>query len=287
MPELPEVETIARDLASAVVGTIVVEVWGSGAPLRLARAIDLAGIRRAAEGRRIARVRRRGKYLLIDFDSVPGRDTHGPAPTRAGPGVLVHLGMSGRLLVEAGGAVPAAHTHLVFRLDDGRELRYRDPRRFGWIAAGTPVDSSPELRELGPDPLTELEAAELAARLRGVRAPIKAFLLDQRRVAGLGNIYVCEALHRAGVHPATPAGRVAARAPALLEGIRAALELGIRNRGTTLRDYVDSFGAGGNNAAALLVYGREGERCPRCAAPIRRRVDAARSTFFCSACQRR
>lgn len=287
MPELPEVETIARDLASAVVGARVVEVWGSGVPLRLARAIDLAGIRRAAEARRIARVRRRGKYLLVDFEGTPGRGGRVPAPTPGDPGVLIHLGMSGRLLVESGGTAPAAHTHLIFRLEDGRELRYRDPRRFGWIAAGTPVDGSPELRELGPDPLTELDVTELAVRLRGVRAPIKAFLLDQRRVAGLGNIYVCEALHRAGVHPATPAGRVASRAPALLKGIRAALELGIRNRGTTLRDYVDSFGAGGNNAAALLVYGREGERCPRCAAPIRRRVDSARSTFFCGACQRR
>jgi formamidopyrimidine-DNA glycosylase len=260
----------------------VSEVWSSGMPLRLARAIDLRGIRAAARGRRIERVRRRGKYLLIDFEgAAAGRGT------RPVPGVLVHLGMSGRLLVEEAARARATHTHLVFSFDDGRELRYRDPRRFGWIAAGAPIDGCPELAELGPDPMAELTVDALAARLRGVRAPIKAFLLDQTRVAGLGNIYVCEALHRAAIHPATPAGRVHGRAAALLHGIREALELGIRNRGTTLRDYVDSFGEGGNNAAALLVYGRAGERCPRCAAPIRRRVDAARSTFFCAGCQRR
>ena len=285
MPELPEVETIARDLASSVVAARVTEVWSSGMPLRLARAIDLRGIRAAARGRRIERVRRRGKYLLLDFEVKPA-ERRG-APSAPAPGVLVHLGMSGRMLVEEATRPRAIHTHLVLSLEDGRELRYRDPRRFGWIAAGTPIDDCPELAALGPDPLGELTVADLAERLRGVRAPIKAFLLDQTRVAGLGNIYVCEALHRAAIHPATPAGRLPARAAALLDGIRAALELGIRNRGTTLRDYVDSFGAGGNNAPALLVYGRAGERCPRCAAAIRRRVDAARSTFFCAACQRR
>jgi formamidopyrimidine-DNA glycosylase len=283
VPELPEVETIARDLASAVIGARVESVWSSGMPLRLARRIDLRAIRAVVAARRIRGVRRKGKYLLLDFETPPA----GSARPRPAPGLLVHLGMSGRLLVESSTAARAPHPHLVLALDDRRELRYCDPRRFGWIAAGAPVDACDELVGLGPDPLSELTVADLAARLEGVRAPIKAFLLDQTRIAGLGNIYVCEALHRAAIHPATPAGRVRARAPALLDGIRAALELGIRNRGTTLRDYVDSFGAGGNNAAALLVYGREGERCPRCGAPVRRRIDAARSTFFCAACQRR
>lgn len=280
---MPEVETIARDLASSVIGARVESVWGSGMPLRLARPIDLRRIRAVASARRIRAVRRKGKYLLLDFEAARASSTG----AHHGPGLLVHLGMSGRLLVEAATTARAPHTHLVLALDDRRELRYRDPRRFGWITAGTPVDACDELAELGPDPLSELTAADLATRLEGVRAPIKAFLLDQTRVAGLGNIYVCEALHRAAIHPATPAGRVRARADQLLEGIRAALELGIRNRGTTLRDYVDSFGASGNNAAALLVYGREGERCPRCGAAVRRRVDAARSTFFCAVCQRR
>ena len=281
MPELPEVETIARDLAATIVGARVEKIWGSGLGLRLARAVDLAGIRRLALSRSIVAVRRRAKYLLIEFDQAADNDP----PLR--PGVLIHLGMSGRLLVEPAVKTRPPHTHVAFTFSDGRELRFRDPRRFGWIAPGAPVDARPELAALGPDPLTELDAPLLAKRLAGVRAPIKAFLLDQRRIGGLGNIYACEALHRAGIHPTTPAGRVRGRATSLLAGIRAALELGIQNRGTTLRDYVDSFGAGGNNAASLRVYGREGQPCPICAAPVRRRIDSARSTFFCTRCQRR
>jgi formamidopyrimidine-DNA glycosylase len=281
VPELPEVETIARDLAARIVGAQVTKVWGSGLPLRLARAVDLAGLRRVARSRRIAGVTRRAKYLLVEFERA--RDSAGPLR----PGVLIHLGMSGRLLVEPATTPRPPHTHVAFAFGDGRELRFRDPRRFGWIAAGAPVDGRPELATLGPDPLSELDVTGLSARLRGVRAPIKAFLLDQTRVAGLGNIYVCEALHRAGIHPATPAGRARGRAGPLLAAIRETLEIGIQNRGTTLRDYVDSFGTGGNNAGALLVYGREGRPCPSCGAAIRRRIDAARSTFFCARCQRR
>ena len=278
MPELPEVETIARDLAAAIVGATVTAVWGSGLPLHLKRAVDLAGIRRLSVGRRITRVGRKGKYLLLAFAD---RDEAAPS------GVVAHLGMSGRLRVEPLTAARARHTHVVFTLDDQRELRFVDPRRFGWMAPSAPLHARPELMALGPDPLTELDEAELARRLTGARAPIKAFLLDQTRVAGLGNIYVSEALHRARIHPTTPAARVVGQASALLAGIRASLELGIRNRGTTLRDYVDASGARGDNAAALRVYGREGQPCPVCGAPIKRRVDAGRSTFFCSTCQRR
>ena len=273
MPELPEVETIARDLAAAVVGATVRTVWGSGLGLHLGRAVDLGGVRRVTAGRPVRAVRRKGKYLLLEFD--------------AGAGVVVHLGMSGRLRVEPAASPRAAHTHVAFALDGDRELRFVDPRRFGWVAPGAPVDARPELAALGLDPLAELDAAALARLLAGARAPIKAFLLDQTRIAGLGNIYVSEALHRAGIHPAAPALRLVARAPALLQAIRAALEQGIRNRGTTLRDYVDASGAPGNNAAALLVYGRAGEPCHTCGAPIRRSVDSGRFTYFCLACQPR
>ena len=175
----------------------------------------------------------------------------------------------------------------MFGLAGGDELRFVDARRFGWVEPARPFSASAALARVGPDPLTALDAPALAAALAGVRAPIKAFLMDQRRIAGLGNIYVAEALFRAGIHPATPAGRVRRRAGALLDGIRAALEGGIARRGTTLRDYVDADGRAGDNAAALLVYGRAGEACPRCGARIRRRVDAGRSTFFCAGCQRR
>ncbi|HEY8926024.1 MAG TPA: bifunctional DNA-formamidopyrimidine glycosylase/DNA-(apurinic or apyrimidinic site) lyase [Polyangia bacterium] len=281
MPELPEVETIARDLAASIVGARVRSVWGSGFGLHLGRAVDLAGIRRVCAGRRIGAVRRKGKFLLVELE-----DARAAARPEARPGLVIHLGMSGRLRVEEASAARAPHTHVVLTLEGSRELRFVDPRRFGWMAPGAPLTARPELAALGPDPLLELDEAELERRLDGVRAPIKAFLLDQRRVAGLGNIYVSEALHRARIHPVTPAGRVRAQAGPLLAGIREALELGIRNRGTTLRDYVDARGERGNNAAALRVYGREGEPCPVCTAPIRRRVDAGRATFFCPKCQR-
>jgi formamidopyrimidine-DNA glycosylase len=162
-----------------------------------------------------------------------------------------------------------------------------DPRRFGWVAAVSAPATFVELASLGPDPLTALDPAGFAEMLASSRAPIKAFLLDQRRVAGLGNIYVSEALHRAGVHPATPARKVRLRAAVLVEAIKTALLQGIANRGTTLRDYRDADGAAGSNAAALLVYGRDGAPCGRCGLPIKRRVDAGRSTYFCAACQRR
>jgi formamidopyrimidine-DNA glycosylase len=278
MPELPEVETLARDLRSRVVGKSISRIWTSGKALRLARAIDVESLRRIALGQTVSGIRRVGKYLLIDVAGVAG----GGEP----PGVLIHLGMSGRLQVESASAPRLPHTHVVFELGGGEELRFRDPRRFGWIAAADPVDSCVELQSMGPDPLGALTVEMLARSLAGVRAPIKAFLLDQSRVAGLGNIYVCEALFRARVHPRTPASRVIGRAPALLAGIEQALMVGIANRGTTLRDYVDSFGSSGNNAHALRVYGRTGQPCIVCGTPIRRRVDSARSTFFCGRCQR-
>jgi formamidopyrimidine-DNA glycosylase len=274
MPELPEVETIVRGLAPALTGRRITAVWGSGLPLRLARPVNLARLRSICEGARLRQVERLGKYIVLKMDR------------RAG-GVLIHLGMSGRLRLQRGADGRAPHTHLVFSLEGGDELRFVDPRRFGWIDGGEPVEALPELAALGPDPLAQLDATMLRDRLAGVRAPIKAFLLDQRRIAGLGNIYVSEALFRAGIHPATPAGRLQRRAPELLEGIVAALHSGIANRGTSLRDYVDLDGIPGDNVAALLVYGRQGQPCRTCRAPVRRRVDGGRSTFFCPRCQRR
>jgi formamidopyrimidine-DNA glycosylase len=291
MPELPEVETIVRDLRARILGRRIRAVWTSGKPLRLARPIDVEGLRRVVLGQRVEAVRRIGKYVLIDVArgaAAAGAEAGSKARAGAGrplPGVLVHLGMSGRLVLEAGDAPREAHTHVVLALDDAHELRFRDPRRFGWIAAGDPVDGCAELEAMGPDPLGALTAAGLGEALAGVRAPIKAFLLDQRRIAGLGNIYACEALFRAGLHPAVAAGRTVRRADRLLVAIRESLELGIQNRGTTLRDYVDAMGGGGRNAGSLLVYGRAGQPCRVCGTPIRRRVDAGRSTFLCPRCQ--
>ncbi|HXU03904.1 MAG TPA: bifunctional DNA-formamidopyrimidine glycosylase/DNA-(apurinic or apyrimidinic site) lyase [Polyangia bacterium] len=275
MPELPEVETIVRGLAPRLRGRRVESVWWSGQALHLRRKVDLAGLRAVAAGHAITGVRRLGKFILVAVDGKP--DT----------GVVIHLGMTGRLSVEAAGQARARHTHVAFRLGGGDELRFADARRFGWVEPGRPFSASAALARVGPDPLTGLDAAALAAALDGVRAPIKAFLMDQRRVAGLGNIYVAEALHRAGIHPAARAGRVRTRAAELLAAIQAVLAGGIQRRGTTLRDYVDVDGRSGDNAAALQVYGRAGEPCPRCGARIKRRVDGGRATFFCAACQKR
>jgi formamidopyrimidine-DNA glycosylase len=275
MPELPEVETIVRGLAPRLRGRRVESVWWSGQRLHLRRKVDVAGLRAVAVGRAITGIRRLGKFILIAVDGTPDA------------GVLVHLGMTGRLRVEAVTAPRAPHTHVALRLGGGDELRFVDARRFGWVQPGRPFAALPALAHLGPDPLTALDASGLAAALTGVRASIKAFLMDQRRVAGLGNIYVAEALFRAGIHPGARAGRTRGRAAALLDGIRAALDGGIARRGTTLRDYVDADGRSGDNASALLVYGRAGEACSRCGARIKRRVDGGRATFFCPGCQRR
>jgi len=280
VPELPEVETIVRGLAPVLRGRTVTGVWTSGLGLRLARAVDVRGLRAVSVGRVIADVGRRGKYITLVTRAKGVRD----AEAR---GVCVHLGMTGRLRVQPADAPRAPHTHVVFSLDGGDELRFVDARRFGFVAPGDPLAALAALAILGPDPLAELDADALARALATSRAPIKAFLLDQSRVAGLGNIYVCEALFGARVHPRAEARRVRGRAAELLAAVRATLEGGIARRGTTLRDYVDADGFAGDNAAALQVYGREGEPCSRCGSAIRRRVDAARSTFFCARCQKR
>jgi formamidopyrimidine-DNA glycosylase len=280
MPELPEVETIVRGLAPLVRGRRIEEVWWSGQGLHLGRKVDLRGLRAVAVGRAIADVRRRGKYILVDVVTDPqGRD--------AGAGIIIHLGMTGRLRVQPKTAARVPHTHVVLELADGDELRFVDARRFGWVTPGRPMAGDAALAALGPDPLTELDAPTLAVALAAARTAIKAFLLDQRRIAGLGNIYVAEALFRVGAHPAIPARRLARRADELLAAVRTVLESGIARRGTTLRDYVDVEGERGDNAAALLVYGREDQPCSQCATPIRRRIDSGRATFFCPRCQRR
>ncbi len=271
MPELPEVETIVRTLRPHLVGATLDDVWTSGKPLRLARPVETRRLARLCRGARVADVRRRGKYILVDLDR---------------GGVLVHLGMSGRLRLQDCGDARDKHTHVVWTVG-ARELRFVDPRRFGLVRASQTIDAWPELALLGPDPLLDLDEAMLAAALAGSRAPIKAFLLDQRRLAGMGNIYVSEALFRARIHPTMQARRVVRRAAALVAGIREALEMGIANRGTTLRDYVDGEGGAGQNQHLLLVYGRDGQPCRTCGLAIKRRVDAMRSTFFCAGCQKR
>ena len=190
MPELPEVETIVRGLGPLVQGRRVEAIWWSGAGLHLGRKVDVRGLRAVAVGRSIAGVRRRGKYILVELDDdCRGQDA---------AGIIIHLGMTGRLRVQPKSVERVAHTHVVLELAGGDELRFVDARRFGWVTPGRPMAGDAALAALGPDPLTELDAPALAAALDVARTPIKAFLLDQRRIAGLGNIYVAEALFRVG-----------------------------------------------------------------------------------------
>jgi formamidopyrimidine-DNA glycosylase len=275
VPELPEVETVARSLRASILGRRILSVETSGLSLR--RALDEKRLRAACAGARIETVERTGKYLLLRLSG--------------GEVLVAHLGMSGRLLFERDGAARRLpHTHLVFRLDGGGELRYVDARRFGMIAvhAEGALAASPELSILGPDPLSkEFTLARFQGELSSSRRDVKQFLLDQGRVAGLGNIYVAEALFLAGISPRRRADRLGPRRGARLH--RAIVEVllaAVERRGTSFRDYVDADGQSGDNQHHLGVYGRAGAPCRRCGAPIRRLVQGARSTFYCPHCQR-
>lgn len=275
MPELPEVETIRRGLAVKLTG----------------RRIDRAELRRPdlrrpfppmlalrLTGARIGALTRRGKYILIELDE-DGL-------------LLLHLGMSGRITAGPANAEDARHDHVVLTLDDGTQVRFNDARRFGlldYLRRGEEA-AHPLLAGMGPEPLEPgFDGAYLAGRLAGKMTPIKAALLDQRIVAGLGNIYVCEALYRAGISPRRLAGTVgASRAERLAEAIRAVLGDAIEAGGSSLRDYVQANGELGYFQHRWAVYGREGEPCPgcTCAEGVRRIVQAGRSTFFCAKHQR-
>ncbi len=277
MPELPEVEMVVRTLRPRLVGERIRAVATSGLALR--RPIDRKTLERACVGARVDAVRRVGKYWLIDLDN-----------GRSGSHVLLgHLGMTGRLVFADESSPRPPHTHAVFTLRKGLELRYVDPRRFGVLRAYSASDAptSPELAVLGVDPLDAAFTVEyLRAALASSKRDMKAFLMDQSRVAGLGNIYVCEALFRAGVSPKRRADRAAAKAAELHAAIVGSLADGIANRGTSFSDYVDADGQAGGNQHALAVYGREKQPCRLCGAALRRIVQAGRSTFFCARCQK-
>ena len=274
MPELPEVETVRRTLEPLVLGARVEKVWTSGLPLRLARPVDTAGLRRVAQGSTITALRRRAKYLLVD--------------TAKGT-TLVHLGMSGRVRVQPAEEPRVAHTHVAWRLADGRELRFVDPRRFGLVM---PVPrggeaSMPELASLGVEPLgPDFTPARLHELARASKRALKLLLLDQTAIVGLGNIYVAEALFDARLHPHRIARKLtSAQAETLHKAIVSVLTRAIENRGTTLRDYVDADGEVGFNQLVLSVYGRAGQACPSCGKPIRAVVTQGRGTFYCPNCQ--
>jgi formamidopyrimidine-DNA glycosylase len=269
---MPEVETLARQLRKTVVGKIIVEVRLSGLPLR--RPIPDTFVP-TLKGRTIRKIVRRGKYLILVLDPKAYW--------------LIHLGMSGRILHQAQKPDVNKHTHVVVRFRDNTELAYRDHRRFGLMAAYEVqrFNLIPEVRALGMDPLgPDFKVQKLWPLLQKSHQEIKSFLLDQRKIAGLGNIYVCESLFRARIHPARFCFAVGfEETKHLVESIQSVLKAAIRNKGTTFSDFAHSDGRSGRNQHFLMVFQREGERCSHCNAPIRRIRQGNRSSFYCSHCQ--
>ena len=293
MPELPEVETTRRGLAPAMVGRTVRNLDLRRGDLRFPFQPDF---RKRVEGQLVESIDRRAKYLIFRLSS--------------GDALVAHLGMSGSFRVEQSGSEKStarlhreiarldAHDHVVFEMSGGVRIVYNDPRRFGFmfVVAGAELASHPRMRDIGLEPLEPpLSAAALSTALAGSSAPLKAALLDQKRIAGLGNIYVCEALHRAGLSPHRSAatltrGSATARTQLsrLATAIRRVLIDAIKAGGSTLRDFSGADGKPGYFQHSFRVYDREGAACPRrgCMGTISRTVQAGRSTFFCSACQR-
>jgi formamidopyrimidine-DNA glycosylase len=270
LPELPEVETTVRGLVPILEGHRLVQVEARRADLRRAFPPDL---RQRLTGAIVCSLGRRAKYGLLDTDR--------------GDTVIFHLGMSGRWRIDP--AEIGAHDHLLLETEEGRVLALNDARRFGSVDL-VRTENLPlyePFAKMGPEPLSDaFDADYLLAVLEGRSAPIKALLLDQRIVAGLGNIYVCEALHMAGIAPARAGGRISSmRLARLVEAVKIVLEAAIEAGGSTLRDYARPDGELGYFSKQWRVYGREGEAC-LCGATIRRTVDSGRSTFFCPRCQR-
>jgi formamidopyrimidine-DNA glycosylase len=296
MPELPEVETVRRGLAPLMEGALLCELELRRGDLRFPFPAGLAGL---VAGRRIASVSRRAKYLLIDLDD--------------GMTMIAHLGMSGsfRIEEESGEGTPgdfhhprskdAKHDHVVFHLK-GRKgsvrVIYNDPRRFGFIdiARRCELSQYPSFRDLGPEPTgNELSVDHLAARFKGRAQPLKGALLDQKNIAGLGNIYVCEALWRSHLSPLRAAGALVTKAGGptqelrlLVEAIRAVIADAIAAGGSSLRDHIKTDGSLGYFQHSFAVYDREGHPCatPGCEGAVARIVQSGRSTFYCSVCQK-
>ena len=283
MPELPEVETVRRGLAPVMEGQRIARAEVNRPDLRWPLPDRMAD---RLTGALIERLRRRSKYILADLDT--------------GETLLIHLGMSGRMLIS--GAMlgefhhdhpaPARHDHVVLHMGQGARITFNDARRFGAmdLMGTTLADDHWLMRDLGPEPFAnDFNEDYLVARLKGRNTPIKSALLDQRIVAGLGNIYVCEVLHRAGIHPARKAGRIAAaRVAGLVPLIRQVLEEAIAAGGSSLRDYRQADGELGYFQHGFAVYGREGQPCvtPGCDGTVARIVQSGRSSFFCPRCQR-
>lgn len=283
MPELPEVETVRRGLAPVMEGGVIAHAAVNRPDLRWPFPERMA---ERLAGQRVERLRRRSKYILADLSG--------------GETLLIHLGMSGRMLVSGDPLgrfvhdhpAPEKHDHVVLDMEGGARITFNDPRRFGAMdLMPTGQEGAHKLiTHLGPEPLgNAFPEAYLVAALRGKKTPVKAALLDQRIVAGLGNIYVCEALYRARIHPARLCHRIsAARIAGLVPIIRQVLDEAIAAGGSSLKDYRRADGELGYFQHSFDVYGREGAPCrtPDCGTPIRRIVQSGRSSFYCPQCQR-
>ncbi len=272
MPELPEVETTRRGIAPHVVGTTLRQVVVREARLRWPVPTTLPA---AGADQPLLALDRRAKYLIFRLPK---------------GNLLLHLGMSGSVRVLESGIEQALkpHDHVDLHFDRA-SLRFNDPRRFGSLLwAPHPVDSHPLLADLGPEPLGQQFTAEyLYQRSRGRRGAVKSFLMDGHVVVGVGNIYASESLFEAGISPTRPAGRISlARYERLVQAVRKVLQRAIDSGGSTLRDFLRSDGSPGYFQLELAVYGREGEPCRQCGAPIRQRVIGQRASYYCASCQR-
>jgi formamidopyrimidine-DNA glycosylase len=286
MPELPEVETVARGLQSAVAGRRILTVT-----LRKTDFIDdPAALERELPGRHIVRVERFGKFMLLQLaadvlQSQRASSGDENAPAQISEALLVHLGMTGHLAPHFAEQPVAKHTHVTLVLDDGRELRYTDARRFGRMAYLSGPALAAELERFGADPL-HIGSAEFERRIRASRARIKALLLDQTVLRGVGNIYADESLWKARIHPAKTGARLTdTEAESLRRELRKILLKAIDLRGSSISDFVDAGGIPGDYQQHHKVYGREGQSCMRCGAKIKRIVVAGRSSHFCPYCQ--
>jgi formamidopyrimidine-DNA glycosylase len=275
MPELPEVETIRRGLERVIIGRVIHQV--KIRETRLRQPVDARKLRRWIAGQKVQALRRRAKYLLCAMEN----QAH----------LVLHLGMSGRLLFCEKTRPLEKHDHIQFIFDNGDALRFCDPRRFGMVDAIPPggMESYRHIQNLGIEPLSpQCTPEHLSDRAKGLSRPIKNFLMDAAVIVGVGNIYANEALFRAGIHPQKASGRLRpGQWERLVQAVRETLNLAIATGGTTLNDFYNSNGEMGYFQQHLMVYGRDGEPCHVCGRIIRRMVQAGRSSFYCPRCQKR
>jgi formamidopyrimidine-DNA glycosylase len=281
MPELPEVETVARGLQKSVAGRRIVSV-------RLGKTDfidDPAALEQHLPGRQIEKVERYGKFMLLRLSARGHGDGDSESKDAEAASLLVHLGMTGQLAPRAAAEPYAKHTHVWFELDDGRELRYTDPRRFGRMAYLTAALLAEELTAFGAEPLL-VSGEEFTSRIRSRNAQIKSLLLDQSVLRGVGNIYADESLWRAKIHPMRRGSELSKKqAQVLRRVLQDVLRKAILARGSSISDFLDAEGEPGEYQRHHRVYGREGKRCYRCGTAIRRVIVAGRSSHFCPKCQ--